>query len=111
MFEGVTYCDYSKEPLLAKPHTEMFEKAEKEAGAESKEGCYFVDDSLLNCRHAGARGWTVVLKLEEGDEEADRTRAKHQVRDLQELRLIFPQFFVKSQALDIDKQKATSSQL
>ena len=31
-FEGLTYCDYTKQPLVAKPHAEMFEKAEREAG-------------------------------------------------------------------------------
>ena len=31
-FEGLTYCDYTKQPLLAKPADEMFEKAEREAG-------------------------------------------------------------------------------
>lgn len=42
MFEGVTYCDYSKMPLVCKPHTEMYEKAETEAGAVSAQDCFFV---------------------------------------------------------------------
>ena len=42
MFEGITYCDYSRLPLVCKPHTEMYERAEKEAGAPSSEECYFV---------------------------------------------------------------------
>lgn len=45
MFEGVTYCDYSKMPLVCKPHTGMYEKAEMEAGALSAEDCFFVGKS------------------------------------------------------------------
>ena len=42
MFEGLTYCDYGKVPLHPKPHTEMYEKAEVEAGVLSVQDCYFV---------------------------------------------------------------------
>ncbi|KAJ6126945.1 hypothetical protein N7523_002557 [Penicillium sp. IBT 18751x] len=42
IFEGITYCDYGKLPLVCKPSQEMYEKAEKEAGAPSREQCYFV---------------------------------------------------------------------
>ena len=47
MFEGVTYCDYSKMPLVCKPHTEMYEKAEAEAGAPSSEECFFVGKPIV----------------------------------------------------------------
>ena len=93
MFEGITFCDYSKEPLLAKPHADMFEKAERESGSGETNDCYFVDDSLLNCQHATARGWTVVHKLEYEDAEPENRGIKYQVRDLDELRDIFKQFF------------------
>ena len=95
-FDGVTYCDYSRMPLLAKPHEKMFEKAEREAGVlgRSRE-CYFVDDSALNCRHASQRGWTVVHKLEPEDQEPEPREAEHMIRDLDELRNLFPQFFQK----------------
>lgn len=42
MFEGITYCDYSKMPLVCKPHAEMYEKAEAEAGVASGVECFFV---------------------------------------------------------------------
>lgn len=42
MFEGITYCDYSKMPFVCKPHEEMYDKAEAEAGAPSSKECYFV---------------------------------------------------------------------
>ena len=111
MFEGVTYCDYSKQPLLAKPHTEMFEKAEKDAGAMNIKECFFVDDSLLNCRHATARGWTVAHKLEKEDQEPDIKGGKYQVRDLEELRGIFPEFFISSNTPKTENQREGSSQL
>lgn len=46
MFEGITYCDYSSLPFVCKPHTEMYDKAENEAGAPSSEECYFVGENL-----------------------------------------------------------------
>ena len=93
LFEGVTYCNYEQTPLIAKPHARMFDKAEAEAGAASSEDCYFVDDSLLNCGHASARGWKVVHKVEKDDLDPVIAGGQHQVRDLEELRDIFPQFF------------------
>lgn len=46
MFEGITFCDYGKWPLVCKPHEEMFRKAEVEAGASSVEDCYFIGKFL-----------------------------------------------------------------
>ena len=109
-FEGITYCDYAAEVLLAKPHKEMFDKAEKEAGAKSREECYFVDDSGLNCRHANERGWTVVHKLEEEDSAPDNKAGKYQIRQLEELRSIFPHFFANNPQPSKDPRE-TSSQL
>ena len=111
MFEGVTYCDYTKQPLLAKPHTEMFEKAEREAGVATRIDCYFVDDSLLNCRHATARGWTVVHKIEKEDAEPKVAGGKYLVRDLEELRNIFPEFFMQDAASSVANRKENPSQL
>ena len=99
-FEGITFCDYGKVPLLAKPHAEMFEKAEREAGAlRGPRDCYFVDDSALNCRHAELRGWTVVHKLEEGVPEPVEKAASLRVRSLEELRGLFPQFFMQRKSV------------
>lgn len=41
-FEGITYCDYSADKLLCKPHPEMFAKAMKEAGVVDVKDCFFV---------------------------------------------------------------------
>lgn len=42
LFEGITYCDYAVEPILCKPHKDMFAKAMKEAGVRNVKDCYFV---------------------------------------------------------------------
>ena len=102
-FEGMTYCDYAEKRLVAKPHAEMFEKAEAEAGlvfAKGMEGkgqrhdrCFFVDDSALNCSAAKERGWTVVHKLEPEDAEPQNMAGQYQIRHLRQLRTLFPQFW------------------
>ena len=57
------------------------------------------DDSHLNCRYAQQRGWTTVHLLEPEDPEPDVKAAKYQIRDLEELRMIFPQFFRDSKTV------------
>lgn len=44
MFEGVTYCDYAAPRLICKPHPDMYEKAEREANAPSRDRCFFVGE-------------------------------------------------------------------
>ncbi|KAL8994463.1 MAG: hypothetical protein Q9169_005572 [Polycauliona sp. 2 TL-2023] len=93
MFEGITYCDYAQIPIRCKPHADMYTKAEKEAGASAVNGCFFVDDSYQNCHHAQKRGWTATHLVESTEPEPEVQAAQHQVKDLEELRGIFPQFF------------------
>ena len=104
-FEGITYCNYAEQPLVAKPHAEMFDKAEAEAGVivaeedttveqrRRHERCYFVDDSALNCKAAQLRGWNVVHKLEPEDEAPGEMAAQYEIRRLEELRMLFPRFW------------------
>ncbi|KAI8960039.1 pyrimidine 5-nucleotidase [Daldinia sp. FL1419] len=92
-FEGLTYCDYSKIPIICKPHKDMFAKAMKEAGVEKVEDCYFVDDSFPNAQGAQALGWTSVHLVEEGLPVPPVPASKYQIRHLEELRELFPQFF------------------
>jgi pyrimidine and pyridine-specific 5'-nucleotidase len=42
LFEGLTFCDYGKVPLICKPSKEAFIRAMKEAGVERTEDCFFV---------------------------------------------------------------------
>ena len=46
LFEGITYCDYAQLPLICKPHQEMYQKAEREAGIRKSSDYYFVGRSL-----------------------------------------------------------------
>lgn len=123
LFEGVTYCDYGRLPLICKPSQEMYAKAEKEAGAPSTEQCYFVgasisrllsarlldighqagrthadngnatDDSHLNCKHAQARGWTTVHLVEPGLPIPRIPASRYLISRLEELRVHFPDLF------------------
>ena len=96
IFEGITYCDYTQQTLLCKPHKEMFDKAEAEAGVTSAQDCYFVDDSFINCKAAQSRGWKTIHKIEAEDAEPQHRASTYLIRNLQELRILFPQFFVLS---------------
>ena len=46
LFEGLTYCDYGAERIICKPHKDMYDKAQREAGVSSPEKCYFVGEPL-----------------------------------------------------------------
>lgn len=58
IFEGLTYCDYGKVPIICKPHKDMFIKAMSEAGVEVFEDCYFVGKPPSSLKFAGS---TLVL--------------------------------------------------
>ncbi|KAL2120485.1 hypothetical protein VTJ04DRAFT_4512 [Mycothermus thermophilus] len=92
-FDGVTYCDYSQIPLTCKPQPAMYHKAMREAGVERVEDCFFVDDSYTNCKRAAELGWTTVHLVEEGIQPPPTPACQYQIKDLEELRTIFPQFF------------------
>jgi pyrimidine and pyridine-specific 5'-nucleotidase len=110
-FEGMTFCDYAQQSMLCKPDPRMFKKAMAEAGVKEVKDCYFVgrlhlilgsscltavDDSALNCRKAEELGWTTAHLVEEGDPLPAQKPCKYQIRHLNELRVIFPQFFKTS---------------
>lgn len=44
LFDGLTFCNYAEEPLLCKPHPDMYKKAMREAGVERVEDCFFVGE-------------------------------------------------------------------
>ncbi|KAG5974538.1 hypothetical protein E4U55_008171 [Claviceps digitariae] len=98
LFDGLTFCDYSQQPLVCKPHQSMYKKGMQEAGVDDVKDCYFVDDSYLNCTKAKEFGWTTVHLVEESLPLPDQPASQHQVRHLRELRGIFPQFFKSSSA-------------
>lgn len=112
LFEGLTYCDYSSVPIICKPHKDMFAKAMREAGVERNEDCYFVgtfsnpnacayrvslltipDDNYSNCVGAKEIGWTAAHLVEEGLTVPRTPASQYQIRHLEELRDVYPQFF------------------
>ncbi|KAL9092125.1 MAG: hypothetical protein Q9165_004558 [Trypethelium subeluteriae] len=105
LFEGITYCDYGAERLLCKPHEDMYRKAQKEAGEKSPDECYFVgkrknfsfnpawNDSAINVTGGEAFGWTCVHLVEPDLPQPETQACRYQVRSLEELRNLFPQFF------------------
>ncbi|KAK4100852.1 pyrimidine 5-nucleotidase [Parathielavia hyrcaniae] len=98
-FEGLTYCDYGAVPFKCKPHPDMYRKAMRDAGAERYEDCFFVDDSYQNCKKAQELGWTVAHLVEDDVKPPATPASKYQIRHLEELRNVFPQFF-KSDSSD-----------
>ncbi|KAF5985011.1 pyrimidine 5 nucleotidase [Fusarium coicis] len=93
LFEGLTYCDYSQVPFVCKPHKEMFMKAMREAGVSDVSRCYFIDDSHKNCVGARDAGWTAIHFVEEGLSVPDTLASQHQIRHLEEMRSLYPEFF------------------
>lgn len=92
LFEGITYCDYSQTPLIAKPLPAMYEKAEREAGATKDTKIYYVDDSFSNCRGAAERGWTNTVHYREPQmPELPQKASKYQIGHLRELLDLFPE--------------------
>ncbi|KIX05206.1 pyrimidine 5'-nucleotidase [Rhinocladiella mackenziei CBS 650.93] len=96
LFEGITYCDYSQQPLVPKPLPEMFAKAEREAGVTEHTQIYYVDDSYLNCQAAYKRGWTNTVHLVEPQIPAPPEKAcKYQISHLRQLSDLFPELLRK----------------
>ncbi|KAL7273049.1 putative suppressor of disruption of TFIIS [Rhizina undulata] len=94
-FDGITYCDYGEETLVCKPKHEMFEKAMREAKVTDRSQCYFIDDSYINCKSAVEFGWKkTVHKLEPDDPEPEVPACDYHVKDLNELRTLFPEVFI-----------------
>ncbi|KND93351.1 Uncharacterized protein C24B11.05 [Tolypocladium ophioglossoides CBS 100239] len=98
LFDGLTYCDYGEQPLICKPHSEMYKKGMREAGVEQVEDCFFVDDSYQNCVKAKEVGWTAAHLVEEGLPVPRTPASQYQIRHLREMRDIYPQFFKSSSA-------------
>ncbi|RBR25396.1 uncharacterized protein FIESC28_01833 [Fusarium coffeatum] len=96
LFEGLTYCDYTKIPFVCKPQKAMYEKAMEEAGVSDVSNCYFVDDSHKNVVGAQQAGWTAIHYVEEGFPLPATPASQYQIRSLEELRSLYPQFFKAS---------------
>ncbi|KAE9969618.1 hypothetical protein BLS_005300 [Venturia inaequalis] len=96
-FEGITYCDYAEAAttgrLLAKPERGMWEKAMREANVQKVEDCYFVDDSYINSKGAAEMGWKAIHFVEKELDLPEPPASQYRIRELEEIRNVFPQFF------------------
>lgn len=48
LFDGLTFCDYAEQPLICKPHPEMYKKAMREACVHRPQDCFFVGMAILD---------------------------------------------------------------
>lgn len=65
-----------------------------DAGITDKRKCYFIDDSPANCEGAIEFGWkNVVQKLEPEDPNPVNPVTEYIIRDMEELRTLFPEIF------------------
>ncbi|KAJ5107202.1 hypothetical protein N7456_003877 [Penicillium angulare] len=92
-FEGITYCDYGKAPIVCKPTQEMFKRAEQEAGVVIPGSCFLVDDSYQNCQSAHARGWNAIHLAEPGLAFPKDLASEYLISSIQELPIVLPQLF------------------
>ena len=100
LFEGMTYCDYAAQKFVCKPSPGMFDIAQRQAGVSSRQQCFFVDDSALNCKAAKSLGWTTAHLVEPSADPPSEPAGNFQIRSLEELRVVFPQFFKSPPAAD-----------
>lgn len=96
LFDGITWCDYGKIPLVCKPKHDMFDKAMREAGVTRKDKVLYVDDAYLNVESAVEYGWTSgsVQYVDPDDPLPEKPAGTHVVRSILDLPVIFPQIFL-----------------
>ncbi|ABN67164.2 suppressor of deletion of TFIIS [Scheffersomyces stipitis CBS 6054] len=81
LFEGLTFCDYSKFPIICKPMAKFFHGTLNVTNvdyndAEVMKKQYFIDDSELNAKAAHKLGFGNVIHYVEIDSDYDRIKAK-----------------------------------
>lgn len=74
-FDGLTFCDYAKLPIVCKPMDPYFADAFAKANVGNLAECYFVDDSGLNCRAGLDLGIGTVIHYVEVDSEWEALQA------------------------------------
>ncbi|KAF9114592.1 hypothetical protein BGX27_010348 [Mortierella sp. AM989] len=91
LFHGITFCNYLERQFVCKPDKKAFEKAMAQAGVNSPDLCYFVDDSTANVEMATRMGWTAVHVNE--DPSGTALSGNFQIRSIMELPKVLPQFW------------------
>ncbi|OBA19298.1 pyrimidine 5-nucleotidase [Metschnikowia bicuspidata var. bicuspidata NRRL YB-4993] len=81
LFDGLTYCDYSLNPIVCKPMKEFYYHCLRTIGIDSKDNSqtsrlYFVDDSEINVKAAYNLAFGRVFHYVEMDEEYETLKQK-----------------------------------
>lgn len=96
LFDGITFCDYSKVPLICKPMTTIFETVERESGTLDRTKCLFVDDSYINIKAAKALGWhTAIQYLDPTDQVPEKPAGTHLIRNILDIKKVLPEVFIQ----------------
>lgn len=100
LFDGMTFCDYEKFPMICKPMKAMFDQALDDAGLSDPLSAYFVDDSGLNTKAANSYGWGKVIQFVEREEDFKELRDKNAekegillIRDILQLQDVCSELF------------------
>lgn len=94
LFDGLWYCDYSRETLVCKPQEKAFYEALEQAGGSSFKNCYFVDDSADNIRTAVRLGFKKAIHFVEREEDLGQTpEGAVLIRNILELPKVVPELF------------------
>lgn len=98
LFDGITYCDYSKIPLISKPKEEMYQKALKESGLSDPAKAIYIDDSKLNISAAKKFSWGTAIHFDEqlGDDDDSSPVGDYTVTSIHQLPKILPDIFIKN---------------
>lgn len=97
MFDGITYCDYSRtDTLICKPDQRAFEKAKLESGLGDYKNAWFVDDSAKNISTGLALEMRKCIHLMESPELAimgPTPKGAVQINDICDLPEAVPELF------------------
>lgn len=74
LFDGLTYCDYSKDPIICKPMKAYFDNFLALTNVTKVSTLYFVDDSEINCKAAHDLGFGHVFHYVELDSEYEKLK-------------------------------------
>lgn len=96
LFDGITYCDYTRRPILCKPMEQMFEKALKESGTTDGSKALYVDDSFINIEAANQVGWHTTIHYVDPEDPLPRKPAgTHVIREITNIPDVLPEIFKK----------------
>ncbi|RLP65552.1 pyrimidine 5'-nucleotidase [Candida albicans Ca529L] len=81
LFDGLTYCDYSKDPIICKPMPEYFYNCFELTQLDYQNSAvlseqYFIDDSELNVKEAKRLGVGHVIHYVELSSDVEKLKAK-----------------------------------